>query len=822
MSIPGSANPLLLVSAAAAGGYGISRSLRFNSSDSAYLSRTPSTAGNRKTWTWAGWVKASRLGTYRGIFEGYTGSPAAANRTSLQLANADQIDVLFDNTSSGRLTTTQVFRDPSAWYHIVFACDTTQATASNRFKIYINGSQVTTFAAATYPSQNYDTGINTTQAHYMGRVVDPLYADFYLADIHFIDGQALPPTSFTEVSATTGRLEPKAYSGPTPTGNSFWLPFSDNSAATATTLGKDNFNLGNNWTPNNLSVTAGAGNDSLVDTPVSGSTVDTGLGGQVTGNYCTLNPLVNAAYNIYSNGNLECAFPAATTGATAVGTIAVSSGKWYWELRRNDISAGILAGIARIDTNTINLIGSNAISYAYKDSNGNKINNGTSTAYGATWNAANIIGVALDLDAGTLVFYKDNVSQGTAFSGLSGTFYPAFSEDSAGGGSGVEVNFGQRPFAYTAPSGFKALCDTNLPSPQVAKPSTVMDVKLYTGNGSTQTISGLGFSPDLVWVKIRSNLGRLTVEDTVRGATKNLFTSETYAEETDTNSITAFTSDGFSLGNNTTGSSNVNVNSSTYAAWCWDAGSTTVTDNTGSIQSTRRTNASAGVSVVTYTGNGTSGATIGHGLGVTPGLMIVKSRDTQSLNNNWCIYHSSLGNTKALEFSTSSAFGPEAGFWNNTSPTSTVLSVGNYQVVNTPAKNYVAYCFAPVAGYSAFGSYTGTTSQPFVYLGFRPKLVMIKFASGGANTSYTSWYMSDSVRDTDNPQSGTGVLWANRSDAEGKRGDGTTGGSFLDVDFLSNGFRVLDTTNVAELNFSGATYVYAAWAESPFAYSRAR
>jgi hypothetical protein len=204
---------------------------------------------------------------------------------------------------------------------------------------------------------------------------------------------------------------------------------------------------------------------------------------------------------------------------------------------------------------------------------------------------------------------------------------------------------------------------------------------------------------------------------------------------------------------------------------------------------------------------------------VAPQFIVVKQRSASG--NNWAVYHASLGATNYLMLSSTNASAASSSLWNNTTPTSTVFSVNNDGRTNDTG-TYIAYCWAPLVGYSSFGSYTGTTSQPFVYLGFRPKLLMIKFASGGADTSYTSWYMGDSVRDTDNTVNGTGLLWSNRSDAEGKRGDGTTGGSFLDVDFLSNGFRVLDQTNVAELNFGSATYVYAAWAESPFQYARAR
>ena len=255
--IPGSANPLLLATAAA-GGYSISRSVRFNSSDSAYLSRTPASAGNRKTWTWAGWVKRSDLSaSFRQLF-----TAADNNYAQNGFDDLGRLRHYPLNNGNAAIRTVALFRDPSAWYHIVFYTDTTNATASDRLRIYVNG--VRQDVTGTFPSQNLDLSFNQAIAHNIGRYhTGSEYFSGYLADIHFIDGQALDPTSFGEFSATTGVWMPKAYTGTYGT-NGFRLNFADNSAATATTLGKDAAGS-NNWTPNNLSVTAGAGNDSLVD-----------------------------------------------------------------------------------------------------------------------------------------------------------------------------------------------------------------------------------------------------------------------------------------------------------------------------------------------------------------------------------------------------------------------------------------------------------------------------------------------------------------------------------------------------------------------------
>jgi hypothetical protein len=293
--------------------------------------------------------------------------------------------------------------------------------------------------------------------------------------------------------------------------------FSDNSTAAA--LGTDTSGNGNTWTVNNISVTAGAGNDSLVDFPVNGSQVDTGVGGEVVGNYCTWNPL-DIVSNSLVNGNLAVT-GSSDTGAVN-GTVGVSSGKWYWEVTAGSPQDCI--GIWSTSSRATTFTGGTADSFGYYGNLGTKVNNGSGVSYGATFGSGDVIGIALDLDAGTLVFYKNNVSQGTAFTGLTGGFRPSMRAGAAAGANtvGAFLNAGQRPFAYTAPSGFKALCTTNLPEPTIADGSTVMDVALYTGNGSTQTISGLNFDPDLVWIKGRSGATDHALYDTVRTATKQL------------------------------------------------------------------------------------------------------------------------------------------------------------------------------------------------------------------------------------------------------------------------------------------------------------
>jgi hypothetical protein len=326
-----------------------------------------------------------------------------------------------------------------------------------------------------------------------------------------------------------------------------------------------------------------------------------------------------------------------------------------------------------------------------------------------------------------------------------------------------------------------------------------MDVALYTGNFGSKTISGLNLSPDLVWIKTRGPYsGDHNLYDAVRG-TGNRLRSNTTDQEDAYGGLTAFNSNGFTL----EAKGAVNGSGETYVAWTWDAGSSTVTNTEGSITSQVRANASAGFSVVTYTVGSNTSQTIGHGLGVAPQLLLVKERNQA---NNWQVYHASLGNGNFLYLNGTNASAAN-NLWNNTSPTSTVFSIRSGGSANFyDGKDQVCYAFAPVAGYSSFGSYTGngSTDGPFVYTGFRPRWILYKRTD---TTGY--WLLVDALRNGFNPDNNT--LCPNLSDAE----DPT---DVLDI--LSNGFKLRVTGSSS--NASGGTYIFAAFAENPFQYARAR
>ena len=772
--------------AGGAGGYEIERSLRFNSADSAYLYKNFGSAGNGTTWSFSWWQKKDPTNTgQQYVFSAESGS----SETSISFAySAERFYISHWNGSSSDFlkVTNRLFRDPTAWYHFLVVLDTTNSVAEDRLRIYTNGIRETSWFSSTNPSPNFSANIGKNVAHAIGRKASANnYAlSSYLADVHFIDGQALEPTSFGEFDSDDV-WQSKTYTG-TYGQNGFYLNFNDNTSTS--TLGKDVSGQSNDWTANNFSITEGAGNDSVVDSPFSYG-VDTGAGGEVVGNYCTLNPLAKGPNTTISNGNLEQSTSA--SGASLLGTFGMSSGKWYWEA--SNLASGNSGGygIALSDISLADYPGSqsNAWSYFY---DGKKYNNGTGTSYGSTFASGDVIGVAFDADNGTLTFYKNGTSQGTAFTGLtSGPYLPAL-----GGSSSYSVaNFGQRPFIYSAPSGFKALCTTNLPDSTITKGSDYMDVALYTGNGTSQTISGLGFSPDWVWLKKRSGLADHYLYDQVRGATYRLYSNTTDAESTSATGLTAFTSDGFSLGS----ANDVNQSSNTYAAWCWDGGSSTVSNTDGSITSSVRANTTAGFSIVTASPAQTANS-IGHGLGAEPYLIISKSR---TVTYDWNVYHKDLGTGQFLRLNTTATAQSSSGYWGTVNSTTFGVATGNNA---NNSGDMVYYCFAPVEGYSAFGSYTGNGSSdgPFVYTGFRPRWVLYKAATGSAYY----WGIYDTERDKSNICSAN--LAPNASDGEG---------SYSYLDILSNGFKPRAAGN---LNESGSTYIYAAFAENPFKKSRAR
>ena len=784
------------------GGYEIQRSLRFNSADSAYLNRTPSTASNRKTWTWSGWVKRSALNSANTLFSASNSSNAQFNL----IFESDNTLNAYDYTTAFQYQrqTTQVFRDVSAWYHIVFVLDTTQATASNRVKLYVNGSEVTAFSTSTNPSQNFDGSVNSTIRHGLGReeYYSISYLNGYMTEVNFIDGQALTPSSFGAFDAQTGVWGPTRYAGSYGT-NGFYLNFSDNSNTTAATLGRDYSGNSNNWTPNNFSVSAGAGNDSLVDVPTNWGT-DTGVGGSVRGNYATMNPIdvsgTGGVGMVLSNGNLQLTGQASNWRTTKA-SIGMSSGKWYFETTVTSISGSPLyaqVGIATQFATTDNYLYVSAFGWAYINT-GDKGNNNSVSAYGATWTTNDVIGVAFDADVGTLTFYKNGTSQGTAFSGL--TSGPYFFAASMYDPSVMQVNFGQRPFAYTAPSGFKALNTQNLPTPTIGATTATQankyfDVVLRNGgapSGGTYSTTVNMANGALLWDKPRNQASSNYLVDSVRGISRNLRSNTTDAESTDASWFTGFNNGSFATGASDWGSS------TTVVDWIWAANGAGVTNTQGTITSTVSANTTSGFSVVRWTQPGSGTYTIGHGLGAAPAMIIMKS---SSNTGNWSVYHRSLGFTQYISLNLTGSAAADSSVW-VAAPTSSVFSqLVNYGTTGTS----VAYCFAEVPGYSRFGSYVGngSTDGPFVFCGFRPAWVLVRRADGADD-----WHLFDNER----------IGYNVRNEPLYPNGNYAEGSGFNYIDLLSNGFKM---RNNSYENITGATYIFAAFAEAPQKFALAR
>ncbi len=923
----------------AASGYSLDNSLRFNDDDSAYLSRTPSSAGNRKTWTWSGWVKRGNLGINTEIF----GSGVAANPNGqwfgFYFTSADKIQITGDFQSSDTisLTTNRVFRDPSAWIHLALVLDVENSTQTDRVRLYVNGERETDFGNNTYPSSTTEEHyINATEPHRIGvkHDVSSRYGDYYLSDIHFIDGQALDASYFGETDAR-GKWVPKDPGSLTYGTNGFHLDFADsgdlgkdanadttttsstsgawtgstgsftfsgddistssgdksirtssaisgdfdlewdwpsggngyigffpaanvgsfNSSGTVESMSQmydvagsqeavryensnqttfsggyldgktikvsrrgstitvyvngtlehtysqtfsgdvhflvevggagstdvDNLSwttgtFGNDWTANNLTTT-----DQMTDTP--------------TDNFATWNVFdieIDIDRYTFSEGNLKVDEGSASAGRSTA-NITFTSGQWYAEATPVDGAVGAAAsfGIAAPGYGNQTQVSKN-VQYQYAGNITGQVSSSDPEAYAEN----DVIGVAADVTNNQIRFYKN----GTEVTGSPFTFDFAANQSDwgsftfavgteknqnawllnagQGGTSGLQWCSGAGGYFDTCPpAGFKALSTANLPDPAITSPSSYFDVVTYTGDGSGQSIDTLGFQPDLVWIKNRDQADEHKLIDSVRGVTKELSIDQVF-ETTDSNGLTAFLSNGFTLG---TGANGYNDNGEDFVAWTW------------------KKDPAAGFDIATYSGTGTA-QQISHNLGVKPAMMIARNLDTSS---NWIVYHQGmpLPYSDFVKLNLTDAKAGDGANWANAEPTSTYFWVGTSAETNGSGNNHIAYLWAEKEGYSKFGSYTGNGNVygPFVYTGFKPRFILAK----AANESL-SWFIYDTERESYNPVDDG--IYPNTNGAEGTN-------SGVTFDLLSNGFKVRTTSN----NTSGQTYIYAAFAEEPFA-----
>ena len=796
-----------ITSDSALGSAVIKRSLRFNDDDSAYLNRTPSSAGNRKTFTFSCWTKRGNLGgSNKHIFAIQIDS---SNQFVIRFVNTDKIQIYDYQSASHQLifTTDVLYRDVSAWYHIVLAIDTTQSTNTDRFKLYVNGSQVTDFGTATYPSQNHDTLVNTTNAHDIGQKNSALYFDGYLAEFHFIDGYQYDPSYFGFTDPVTNIWMPKRYEGIHGT-NGYYLDFSDNSSAAA--LGIDKSLNGNDFTVNNISVSAGTGDDSSLDTP--------------SNNLATLNSLAKDSQTTLSNGNLQAAGSQTSTyNINTQGNFVASSGKWYYEVEFTSGSGSNAVGWVRTTLNHDDnpTLGGGIV---YRPTSGDYIDLAGNNPTGKpTTSTGTVIQVAIDLDAGKIwfgsggtYFESGNPSTGAnaamTFTGGEETLVPAARTMA----STFNFNFGQRDYSYTVPTGFKSLRFKNLSllSPSVAsilRPKKHFDVIYYTGQNTSSlyNVTGLEFPPDLIIGKARNDSIGHIFFDSVRGNDRQIEAPDTSAEVTRGSASYRFLNDGFAV--STGGNLNNPVN---YAAFCWRAGGNSNTFNVdgkgyttaaaagitdGSIALTGASvNTDAGFSIVKYTSpNSSSDQTVGHGLGKKPDWILVKNLDNSF---NWDIYHSGSGYNSSLIFTASTtrsgAFAAE--------PTSTVFHTKTNYTHNS-THEYVAYCWTEIPGYSKFGTYTGNDNDdgPFVNLGFSPAWVMVKCTSNSEHWNIPLFTNGDRANGT------VKFISPNLTNSERNMDDNPG------IDFLSNGFKVRTSDGNMSRDNGAGNFIYMAFAEQP-------
>ena len=733
----------------------IANSLIFNDDDSPYMRRTPSGASNRKTFTVSFWVKRGKTGVLQVIC---TQGSDHNNATVISFDSSNRFKFSHNDSGSATytVTTNRTFEDVSKFYHLLASVDTTQSTASDRVKLYVDGDLITSFASSSYPSQDFDLDFNSTGTIAVSGQIPSgtLYPfDGYLAEINLVDGTALTPDTFGLTDTSTGRWIPKALTGITYGTNGFRLQF-----ASSSNLGDDTG--GNN---HDFSVTNLVAGDQTTDTP--------------TKNFPTLDRFRSALTE--SEGN---------TVGTSTGTgvrFAFStmtfdpsdSTGYYMEFKLLQATYAVCG--FRSDTSPLPLSTSTtyvsdgyiAINYAddlYQD--GTNVYNGSDT-----YSNNDIIGFYIkELN---LYYSINGVMQNS--SNPIGTFSkPGRYRITVGHNANyspyasVQIICPQSKWTYT-PSGdfanYREISQDNLPE---------------TDKG----ISGL------VWIKSRDTASAHMLFDSTRGPQLRLKSDSTSAEALSQGTVTKFLKGGYAVGNQTA----VNKSGDSTVAWNWVAnGGTTASNGDGSISSTVQANTSAGFSIVKYTGTGSAG-TVGHGLSSAPEWIFGRPIE-QTGGYNWSVYHKSMTSASYyLSLNLNTAESSNSNVW-GTAPSSSVISVGTSMSAST--EPMILYCWHGVDGFSKFGKYTGNgvVDGPFVYTGFKPRWVLHK-----ANNA-ASWYLYDSARETDNPL--LFPLFPDTTVAESS--------NIYGIDFLSNGFKLRQPTGYGG-NYSGVDVYYMAFAEHPF------
>ena len=801
--------------------YEVENSCHFSDANKDHLKRTPGSASNRRTWTWSSWLKRSRNdGTHMVFFTAVSGD----------LTEDDHFGIRFDSGTANLIITwgdgnvgvsAATHADSSAWFHLVVAIDTTQGTDTDRIKAYINGEAVT-FGSTDLPSQNHEYGINKAQEHNIGtRVVynDSNYFDGYMAEIHFVDGTQLTPSSFGETDSTYGHWKPKEYAGAHGT-NGFYLPFDDSSD-----LGDDESANTNDWTEVNISAL-----NQVKDSP--------------SNNFCTwqeeagfgVRALTSSGRRYEPNGGAGYLFA----------NMGMTTGKWYFEVCQVTAGNGyhtMIVSDFKAKTMGASLNPGDAGVYAvysgtYFYSGEGDINLG----FGSPGSNGDISAMAIDLDNNKLWVAKNNTwyNSGDPANGTNQTqdmdgqvnkhVRIATTHQNASYTGRDQLNCGQDSsfsgaktaqgntdsngigdFFYTPPSGFLAICSKNLAKASFAPivPKNYFNTILYTGDDQTgKSITGVGFQPTFSWIKEMQGAAHHVLHDAARGATAGRISSNRTAVEDATDSMASFDSDGFTVGSS---AAYINSDSANIVAWNWYGGGAGSSNTEGSINTTKTSaDTDAGFSIMTYTGNATEGATIGHGLTSAPEVVMTKRRASSA--GGWMVFHidnTSEPATEELNLEVTEATQDSANIWNDTLPSNTVITLGNNGVINGNNDTFVAYAWHSVEGFSKFGSYVGTNNADgaFVYLGFKPALVITKAASRTGH-----WNMQDNKNNPTNRVNK--VIFANTND-----GQYTDPNAACLIDFTSNGFKWRN--NDDNNNDTGETYIYMAWAAVPAKFSNA-
>ena len=814
----------------ALGGAILEKSLRFSeAAGNEYLSRTPSSASNQKTYTFSCWYRRSRT-TYS-LANVLEQKNNGQNYAVLYFQDDDKLN-FHGYTSTGgnqythRLVTTQVFRDANSWFHIVVAVDTTQSTADDRVKIYVNGTQITNFDVIVNPSQNFDTFFNSTQLLTIGRgqAGSAQCYDGYMAELNFVDGFQLTPSSFGYTEFQTGIWRPKGYFGSYGT-NGFRLDFSDNSAATAVTLGKDRSGQGNDFTPNNFSVSAGINNDSFLESPT------------VKKEFPTFNSnLQKAAGAQYRNGNYS--FYSNDDGTVQTrANMSRNSGKWYAEftLTTYTFRSGSYPyiGVAQAENFSNTWVGQSGTAY---NGNGHIYRNGSQLETGhATYTQGDVISVAINLDSSPpQVWWAKNgtyIRSGNPATGAAGVnIEPAstsgtytFTASLYANPGQWDANFGQRPFVHSIPAGYKTLNTDNfsINTPTIIRPQKHFKPVIYSGNNAEYRKIPLEFKPDLLWFKRRDASGSHVLSDTVTGITKHLTPNDTSVQGSPAYPYVSYVEDnGFILRGSA--SSGGNVSGRSMVAWCWKGGGNSNTFNVdgkgyasasaagiteGNLAITGASiNREAGFSIVKFTANNNASATIGHGLNSKPKFVIVK--DTANSDDWQCKF---IDDNMYVPLNDNNAGSTSYG---NYTATDTLINLG--YTWNNGSGKHIAYSWTNIPGYSKIGKYSagGGTATASVHTGFSPAFILLRPTSnfGGSDQNYSPWGLCDSTRATSNVVTYAGMLTANMNSAEQVRGNGSNDGAIAAFDILSDGFKIRGSSY--ETGYNGQ-YFFMAFAEKP-------